>query len=107
MTTVWLEILKARTEARGQAQTARELGVSRSTVSLVLRGKYPGGTGNIAKKVLNIYGGAGCVSCPVLGEISPAECAENHGQAKSMGTAAGNPATLRLRLACLDCEVRR
>ena len=102
----WLEILHTQVQAKSQSQVARELGVSRSTVSLCLSGKYGGGTGNIERRVLNIYRHAGLVTCPILGQITPEDCADNHSQAKKIGKSAGNPTTLKLRLACLDCEIR-
>lgn len=103
----WLEVLREQVEARGQAETARELEVSRSTVSLVLSGKYPGGTERIAARVLRIYPEGGEISCPVLGGVSAGMCATNRELAKAVGRRAGNPETLRLRLACLSCEIRK
>lgn len=104
---MWIEILKREVKARGATRVASELGVSKSTVSLVCNGKYPGGTGRIEERIKRIFGNNGHVACPVLGEITPARCAETHAKARSIGMKASSPVTLRLYRACRDCSVRR
>jgi hypothetical protein len=104
----WLEILGRRVEEKGNRIAARELGVSPSTVSLVMAGKYGASTSNIEARVMAIYGRGGKVECPELGEIDAAECAETHERARKFGRrATGNPETLRLYLGCLKCPARR
>jgi len=49
----------------GNDPVATELGVSKSTVSLVCNGKYPGNTARIKERVNRIFGTHGRVSCPV------------------------------------------
>jgi DNA-binding transcriptional regulator YdaS (Cro superfamily) len=104
---MWIEILKKEVAARGAKQVARELGVSRTTVDLVCHGKYPGSTRRVEERISAIYGANGKVSCSVLGEISPARCVEAWQRAKLIGMKAGNPETLRLYKACLNCTIRR
>ncbi|MDA8085915.1 MAG: helix-turn-helix transcriptional regulator [Nitrospiraceae bacterium] len=105
---LWQELLKREAEDKGQAQVAKELGVNKSTISLVLSGKYPAGTEKIEERVMNIYGNNGQVSCPGRGneEISPSACAETRKRAKDIGLNAGNLRSLKLYKTCLKCAVR-
>lgn len=103
---MWIEILKREVEVKGLNCVAHELGVSKSTVSLVCNGKYPGGTDKVEKRIAKIYGNNGMVDCPVLETISPAKCADAWKKAKLIGMKASNPETLRLYKTCLNCAVR-
>ena len=104
---MWVEMLKQEVAAKGLKQVGKELGVSKSTVSLVCQGKYPAATEKIQERVAAIYGNNGKVTCPVLGVISPNRCAEIRERAKRIGGMAGNPETLRLYKTCVKCGVRR
>lgn len=104
---MWIEILKREVASKGQNQVAHELGISKSTVSLVCRGKYPGGTEKVEERIKRIYGQDGHVECAILGAISPTKCADIWTKAKLIGMKAGNPETLRLYKSCLSCTVRR
>lgn len=53
----WLELLRRMCAERGsQAKVAEELGLSKTTVSLVLAGKYPARSEAIGAAVLEVYG---------------------------------------------------
>ncbi len=70
----WLELLQQAVaeHKRGIAGVAEQIGVSRTSLSLVLAGKYPARTDRIAAKVLDAYARIGC---PHLGEtITQAQC---------------------------------
>lgn len=103
---MWIEILRREVIAKGPKQVAAELGVSRSTVDLLCRNEYPAETTNMEAKIKTIYGKEGYIECPVMGAISPLECAETWKRAKSIGMKAGNPETLKLYKKCLNCFVR-
>jgi len=104
---MWTKLLKKMVDERGPVQVAKELGVSRATVDLVNQGKYAADTGRIQKRVLAIYGSGGdYVQCPVLETISPDTCATKFRLAKQIGMKAGNPETLKLYKACLNCDKR-
>ena len=60
----WLALLHKAVEGRTKAAVARELGVSRPSVSLLLAGRYPGRTDHMAARVLAVYGR---IACPHLG----------------------------------------
>ena len=101
----WLDILRDRVTAKGLPAVSIELGVAKSTVSMVVNGKYPARTDKIQAKVFAVYGGQ-TVACPVLGAIDAAVCADNQARAKRIGLRAGNPETLRLFKTCSNCPVR-
>lgn len=103
---MWIEILRQQVALKGPKQVAKELGVSRTTVDLVCQEKYPASTEHIEARVRRIYGTTGKVACLVLGEISPARCAETWRKARDIGSKAGNPETLKLYRACINCNVR-
>lgn len=104
---MWIEILRREVEAKKSPQVAKELGLSRSTIDLVVQGKYNASTVKVEERVKAIYGQNGHVQCAVLGEISPNTCAEKWNLAKKIGMMAGNPETLKLYKTCLNCSVRK
>lgn len=104
---MWIEILKKEVAVKGPKQVAKELGISRSTVDMVCQGKYQASTARIEERVKAIYGHNGGIKCPVLGEITPNECAEKWKLAKKIGMRAGNPETLKLYKACMKCSIRK
>lgn len=98
-------ILERHVEMKGRKDVCAELGISSATLSQVLGDKYGASTDAIEKKIMNIYGADGKVGCPLLGEIEPGQCAANHDKAQKI-TRAGNPATIRLYMACRKCDFR-
>lgn len=98
-------LLQRHIDMKSRSQVAVELGISPTTISLVLFDKYGASTAAIEKKILGIYGEDGKVSCPVLGKILPKQCIDNYQRAGKI-TAAGNPATIRLYIACRKCDFR-
>lgn len=93
----WRDILAQAVGASSCAQVARCLGVSRTAVSLLLSGKYPGSPERMAARIVERYGR---VTCPYLDrEVAPAECERYSGE---MPTA--SPDALRHWRACQGCE---
>ena len=73
---MWMKLLTEAVARSNKTKVALELGVSRTTISLVMSGNYPASTDKIAERVLNTYGR---VVCPFLGvEITLAECKKHH-----------------------------
>lgn len=73
---MWLDLLNTAVTRSSKQAVARALGVSRTTISLVVDGKYPAKTDSIQKKVIEVYGS---VDCPHLGqEISLNACRSYH-----------------------------
>ena len=56
----WLAMLRETVAATSQTDVAKLLDVSRTTVSLVLSGKYPGKTDRVAARVLKTFGQVQC-----------------------------------------------
>uniref|UniRef100_B8DK77 Regulatory protein, LacI n=1 Tax=Nitratidesulfovibrio vulgaris (strain DSM 19637 / Miyazaki F) TaxID=883 RepID=B8DK77_NITV9 len=99
MTHDWLELLRHAAADRTKAAVARELGVSRPSVSLLLAGRYPGRTDRMAQRILETYGR---VACPFLGrELTALECARHNGPMPT-----SSPAALRHWRACQACPHR-
>lgn len=76
----WTELLRRAELVEGsQAKVAEKIGYSRSTLSLVLAGKYPGKTTGIQEKVLEVYGGKNMQAVPegymmnAIGHLVPIE----------------------------------
>ena len=69
----WLDQLRARVESTSIAHVARELGYSRTALSLVLSGKYLGDTKRMEQRAAETFNERH--HCPFLErEISGAEC---------------------------------
>lgn len=93
----WHKLLDSAIAGSSKAAVARSLGVSRTAISLLASGKYPGGTDAMAKRIEDVFGR---VRCPYLDkELSQAEC---RNKAEKMPTS--SPAALRLWKACQGCE---
>ncbi|AOJ10575.1 helix-turn-helix domain-containing protein [Burkholderia mayonis] len=56
----WLTLLRSAVAASTQTDVARKLDLSRTTISLVLSGKYPGKTDRVAARVLRVFGQVKC-----------------------------------------------
>lgn len=106
MSEIWLEILRRQVSARGASMVAREMGVSATTISLVLSGKYGASTDKIERRSMRIYGNGDGITCPVLGRITPLRCVETWERAGKIGSLAGNPRTIVLYKTCLKCDLR-
>lgn len=74
--TQWMDLLnEAIKKPSSKQQVANKLGVSRTAISLVMRGKYGANTKHIEAKVLEVFGR---IQCPHLEtEITQAECQSN------------------------------
>lgn len=105
MAEIWMDILKAQVTKKGRPIVQRELNISSTTLSLVLAEKYGASTDAIEAKVMKFFGDEGRVNCPHLGKIEPGRCIDNWKRAQTTKTA-GNPATIRLLIACRKCDLR-
>lgn len=81
----------------GAAAVARLLGVSDSQLSQFRRGTYPNPS-LLLQRIREAFGGES-VSCPELGEISLADCAEH----KRRSSVSCNSFYVRMYNACRNC----
>ncbi len=97
---MWRELLNARVAASSKAQVARDLGLSRPTISQIVNGKYGASPERVAKRVIEIYGR---IRCPHLEkEISQAECREYN----SRQPPTNSPRAMKHWRACQNCMQR-
>ncbi|BCB26452.1 hypothetical protein SKTS_13380 [Sulfurimicrobium lacus] len=95
----WLNLLKQAVDGANITQVAERMDVSRTTISLVMSGKYPAKTDNIAARVMDIYGR---VDCPFLGvQIVQAECREHC----SSAVPTSSPRAMKHWRACQSCQI--
>lgn len=95
----WNALLWQEVKATSRAEAARKLGISRTSVSLLLANKYPGGTANMARRINTILAPAMKHVCPHTGEeITIMDCAKNSARMPTSG-----PAALRLWKVCKAC----
>lgn len=94
-----LTLLLRTIEEKGQAATARALGVSASALSQIKTGSYGADMTHILMKVSEIFG-TETVNCPVMGMIPLRRCAAE----RRKPCAATSPQRVRLWQACRDCK---
>lgn len=100
----WLELLRAEAARSSIATVAERVGYSRTTISLVLAGKYPGKPAKIATAALAQLEPVVAVECPYLGiAISFEECNQHSGQRAPTH----NPAKMHQWRACHQCPNRK
>ncbi|MFN3881903.1 MAG: hypothetical protein ACK4L8_10795 [Nitrincola lacisaponensis] len=93
----WVVALAAEVDSSNRAAVARRMGISRTSVSLVLANKYPSpSTHGIERKVTAMFSG---VSCPVMGEITAEQCQTE----RKKPFVASNTTRIRLYRACSSC----
>lgn len=94
---MWRELLKEAVARSSRAAVARELGVSRPSVSMLLAGKYPGNTERMEKRILSAFGR----KCPVYGgNVTREQCAMR----KMAIMPTSNPLALSKWRECQHCE---
>ena len=91
-------LLESAVASSSVTAVARRLGVARSSLSLVINGKYPGGTGKMEQRIMEILG----QPCPVYGGTRGPEACDSR-RAASMPTS--NPYALRQWRECQHCNL--
>lgn len=94
----WVRLLERAYEADGPKVTGERLGVSPAMVTGVVRGYYASSLDRIRTAVRETLA-VESVTCPVLGEISLAECRAH----RELPFAATNPLRVRLWRTCRSC----
>lgn len=81
-----------------QTAAAQRLGISKSTVSNALKGRYIGNVDKLAERIRGELLSA-TVACPVLGEITSRICQDE----RSKPFHAANPLRVQMWRACKSC----
>lgn len=90
----WNAILADQAKTHGQVAVANELGVSKTVVSQLINGKYPGDLIRMQALVEGAYM-AKTVQCPIMGNIPLHQCDKYQ-----RNTLTSNPTRLKLFRAC-------
>lgn len=98
----WVLVLAEACEKTSQAKAAKELGVSASQISQVLRAKYRGALANIETQVRGRWMRE-IVMCPALGELALHDCANWRAETKSFNGV--NSLRVRMYRACNRCPI--
>lgn len=96
----WVIRLVRECDQRGQSSVARELGLSPSTISLVLAGKYPASLKGVQGRVEQRYG-RDDVFCPFRGCLVALEACDNQ-RLKPFSSV--SPYSVAWWRACRGCE---
>ena len=94
----WMHLLDRAVAATSVAEVARRLGVARSSLSLLINGKYPGGTSKMAERIMDVL----AEPCPVYGGPRTSAACATH-RAEPMPTS--NPFALRQWRMCQLCNL--
>lgn len=95
----WISILAEQARTHGQEDVGKLLGISKTVISQLINGKYPGDMQRMQKLVEGAYMNR-LVDCPVLGQVPLHECDKHQGNKST-----SNPIRLRLYRACRSgCE---
>ncbi|WP_299494922.1 helix-turn-helix transcriptional regulator [uncultured Shewanella sp.] len=90
----WKTILAEQAKTHGQVTVADELGVSKTVVSQLINGKYPGDLTRMQALVEGAYM-AKTVQCPIIGDIPLHQCDKYQ-----RNTLTSHPTRLKLYRAC-------
>ncbi len=72
----WVEALARACDATSQGKTAKQIGLSPTTVSMTLKGVYTGSL-EAVQEAVNAHIMNAAVECPVAGDLPLAECLEH------------------------------
>lgn len=94
----FIRVLDSLVRSEGsRAAAAKKIGVSRASVSTLLAGQYPSASTDRMEKRIMIHA---VVACPLLGQLSAADCLANRQQSFSPT----NPQRVALYRACRNCQ---
>lgn len=96
-----MKLLTEKVNEIGQAEVARQLGISAAAISQLLSHTYKAAPDNILKRVIEVFGGLSVHCAELRSEITLAECA---GHKKREPVA--DSFFARMYRACQKCERR-
>lgn len=95
----WQKLLWQAVNETNRATVARKLGVSRTSVSLLLANRYPGDTRHMARRINTILAQEPTHTCQLTGrKVTITGCAK-----KSARVPTSSPAAVRNWKVCKDC----
>lgn len=97
----WLELIRTEAERTSKAAVAIRLDYSRTTISLVLAGKYPGRLDKLEMKAIKVLEPPVIVACPHLGQDIPIEQCKQYSLRK---VPTHNPQKMTHWRACQECQ---
>lgn len=97
-TTELLPLFRAKVDELGQANVARRIGKSTSTVCQLYHGTYPSDPAAVLRRFEEEFCGT-TVDCPVMGEITLKRCSEE----RATPFSASSPRRVRMSQACKEC----
>lgn len=93
----WRTLLEQAVSATSVTDVARRLGVARSSLSLLLNGKYPGGTDKMAERIMSVL-----AVCHVYGGARSADICTTR---RAAPIPTSNPFALRQWRECQQCNI--
>ncbi|WP_119167083.1 transcriptional regulator [Algihabitans albus] len=96
-----LALARACDELGGHRQAGETCGISRATVSMLMRNAYDRDARQIEQRVRGRLLDA-AVDCPVLGELRRDRCLEHQG--RRLGDLGSSPMNVQLYRACQTCS---
>jgi hypothetical protein len=99
----WLELIRAEASRTSIAAVAVRLDYSRTAISLVLGGKYPGRLDKVEKKAIEVLEPPVTVDCPHLAEVIPVLQCKQYSLRK---VPTHNPQKMTHWRACQECQNR-
>lgn len=97
----WMELIRTEASRTSIAAVAARLEYSRTAISLVLGGKYPGRLDKIAKKAIEVLEPPVTVDCPHLAEVIPVQQCKQY-SVRTVPT--HNPQKMAHWRACQECQ---
>ncbi|HTD05879.1 hypothetical protein [Undibacterium sp.] len=97
----WLHLVREEAARTSIAAVARRLDYSRTSISLVLDGKYPGKTGKIETKAIAVLEPAITVACPYVSHVIPVEMCQDYSTRRAP---THNPTLMGQWRACQQCQ---
>lgn len=96
-----MKLLREMCEKHTQAEVARRLDYTSSTICQILSGKYEGNPERVLTRCEEVYGSS-TIDCPYLGVISTGKCAEM----RKRPPTAVNPDWVKMVRRCRKCGGR-
>lgn len=99
----WMQLLRRAAEKTSIREVAQLLGYSRTSISLALGGKYPGGTAKLEETVLTILDPSRQYACTYTGQTITADACRTQSTQRAP---THNPTLMGYWGACQRCQFK-